>query len=72
MDNVYVYRIPLPGKVKGLTVLKNGDYIVFINENLCEETQNIALQHELRHIKYNHLYNDCINVPICECQANIR
>jgi len=57
MQDVYIYAIPLPGTVRGVTVLKNDDYIVFVNEYLCPERQQESIEHELRHIKYNHLYD---------------
>ena len=69
LDDVFIYKVALPGNVKGVTILKDGDYIVFINCQLCEETQRKALRHELSHIKNNHLYTDLINVNMCEIAA---
>lgn len=69
MDDVYAYYVWLPGKVKGATVRKDGDYIVFINEALSEDERNNVLKHELKHVRYNHLYNDCIAVCLCEREA---
>lgn len=69
MDDVYVYCISLP-MVKGVTVMKRGDYIVFINESLSIEERKKTLEHEIRHIKFNHLYNDCITLTACEQEAN--
>lgn len=58
MGDVFFYRVPLPGGVRGATILRNGDYIVLINENLCDQTQAKAVAHELLHIKLNHFYNE--------------
>ncbi len=69
MSDVLVYKIELPAKIKGTTVIKNGDYIILINSLLCEETQKRALCHELQHINCNHLYDELTNVNICECEA---
>lgn len=71
MGEIFVHKIELPAKIKGTTVLKDGDYIIFINSLLCEETQQKALEHELAHITNNDLYNDCINVNICEYLAGL-
>lgn len=58
MTDVYVRLLPLPQTVSGVTV-SNGDdtYSVYINNRLCEAKRNAALDHELRHIKENHLYD---------------
>lgn len=69
MGDVYAYYVPFPGKIKGLTVLKEGDYIVFINEALSDEERKKALGHETRHINYKHLYDDCIPILACEKEA---
>lgn len=58
MGDVFFYRVPLPGGVRGATILRNGDYIVLINENLREETQIKAVEHELRHIAKEHFFNE--------------
>jgi hypothetical protein len=68
MNDVFIYKVPLPAKIKGATILKDDDYIVFINELLSEISQEKALNHELRHIKHNHLY-DLRSVKVCEVEA---
>lgn len=70
MSDVLIYRAELPAKIKGTTIIKNGDYIVLINSLLCEETQKKALMHELMHIDRNHFFDDIINVNICEYEVN--
>ena len=69
MDDVYAYYVWLPGKVRGVTVRKDGDYIVFINEYISDDERKKVLKHELKHIRYNHLYNDCLAVCLCEKEA---
>jgi len=42
---------PLPGTVRGYTVLKDGFYTVVINENLSEAARLRAYWHEVKHIE---------------------
>ncbi len=69
IDDVYVYTASLPSPVNGVTVIKNGDYLVFINEEKCPEKQYEALEHELRHIKKGHLYSEIKFIVDCEREA---
>lgn len=57
--NIFVRMIPLPHTVPAV-VLPNDDgtFDIYINSILPEETQNKALEHELEHIRRDHLYND--------------
>lgn len=64
MIDVYIYRYPLPSKVKGV-LLERDDYIVFVNEYLSETEQAKAIKHELKHIEYGHIY-DLRNVGAVE------
>ena len=50
--------IALPGSVRGAVVEIQDDFIVYINTNLCEEAQRVAVAHELRHIEKDHFYNE--------------
>ncbi len=70
MNDVYIYRVPLPSKTKGVTVIKDSNYVVLINNLLCPETQDRALHHELEHIGYDHLYDDCKDIVQCEAEAS--
>jgi len=70
MDDVYAYYVSLP-MVRGVTVMKCGDYIVFINESLSIDERKITLKHEIRHINYNHLYDDCMAITACEHEASL-
>lgn len=70
MNRVFAHLVDLPMTVKGVTVPDGpeGDYIVFINANLCFESRECALQHELRHIRMNHFGGD-ITVIDAEYEA---
>lgn len=56
---IFVRMIGMPDTVPAV-VLPNDDgtFDIYINENLPEEMQNRALEHELEHIRRDHLYND--------------
>lgn len=58
-SNIFVRTIPLPDTVRAV-VLPNDDstFDIYINANLPEELQHKALDHELEHIRRDHLYND--------------
>ena len=58
-SNVFVRLIPLPEAVRAVT-LPNDDctFDVYVNLNLPEELQVKALEHELKHIRKDHFYND--------------
>ena len=59
MGQIFIRGLALPGKVRGVTIFApDDDFVVFINTDLCEETQSKAIEHELRHIKMNHFYNE--------------
>ena len=56
---IFVRMIPLPHAVRAV-VLPNDDgtFDIYINSTLPEEIQSKALEHELEHIRRDHLYND--------------
>ena len=58
MPYIYVRYVALPRKIEAV-VLPNDDssFDIYINSVLCDYVQRKALQHEIRHIKENHLYN---------------
>ena len=70
MDRIFVHRVALPMTVKGVTIPEDesGDYIVFINDNLCEASRQTALAHELEHIKKDH-FRDVMHVIDAEREA---
>lgn len=57
--SIFVRLVSLPEAVKAV-VLPNDDgtFDIYINANLPDELQNRALEHELRHIRKDHFYND--------------
>ena len=58
-NNIFVRSVPLPEAVRAV-VLPNDDgtFDIYINSTLPEELQLRALDHELEHIRRDHLYND--------------
>ena len=71
MDRIFTHLVPLPMCIKGLTCPQSetGDYIIIINENLCEETRKRVLKHELHHIENAH-FSDSIEVSQAELEAS--
>ncbi len=61
---VFVRMVPFPDHVRAVTI-PNADntFDVYINESLPKELQEKALEHELKHIKLDHFYNED---PVCE------
>ncbi len=51
IENVYIRKIPLPLGVRAFTIPDaQGDYNIYINENLSGEQQKKSLEHEKSHI----------------------
>lgn len=70
MYDVFVRVLKLPNKVKGVTVTDSeGAYCVFVNSEISSDEQKRALEHELKHIKLQHFYNN-LPVFINENEAN--
>ena len=70
MKTVLVRYINLPGTVNAVTVVdENGDYNVYINERLSYYEKFRALDHEVYHIKHDHLH-DNTPLKVCEEKAN--
>lgn len=59
MPFIYVRYLRLPYGIEAV-VTPNNDYSfdVYINSALCPQRQAEALEHEIIHIKMDHLYND--------------
>lgn len=69
MNNVFVRMQQFPGNVKGSVSLDpNGDYNIYINQNLNYEQQMQALAHELIHIDSDHIR---VNLPAWLCEKNV-
>ncbi len=59
MEDVFVRFIRLPSTVYGVTVRdENGDYNVYINENLSAPARDRALKHEMKHIERGDFYSE--------------
>lgn len=58
MNQIFIKKIALPAKVKGMAVEIEDDFFVFVNENLSLKAQHRAADHELRHVKLDHFYNN--------------
>lgn len=57
-NTVYTYLMPMPGRIKGYTVLMDDVYTIVINSNLCERVRMEAYDHEMRHIDQDDLQKD--------------
>lgn len=55
---ITIKKIPgMPGSWHGMvTVDNNGDYFIFVNENLSPEAIDETVLHEMEHIKQGDLY----------------
>lgn len=70
MNEVFIRGIVLPYHVRGITIKdENGDFNIYINSNLCPCAQQEAIEHEMRHVKLNHLFDDT-SVYSNEFEAN--
>lgn len=71
MDKIIIRLLPLPGKVKGITVLdENCDYNIYINSRHAPDVQKQAAEHELRHIQKEHFFI-CSSVADDEREAEL-
>lgn len=69
MNSIFIRKIPLPHCVEGVTVPDSeGNFNVYINANLSNESQRKATEHELRHIKREHFYSSN-EISACESEA---
>jgi len=67
--NIYVRSTTLPETVRAVTLPNDdGTFDIYLNSCLPDELQVRALEHELRHIKLGHFYNDD-PVPLNEKEA---
>lgn len=71
MIDYTVNYVSLSGRVKGFSTRGvDGDYVIFINQNLNYEQQRDALVHELRHIANGDLDSCCRSVADIENEAH--
>ena len=70
MESKILRLAPLPPRVNAVTVVDgNGDFNIYVNENLSIEARRAAYDHELEHIRREHFFTD-IPVEECEREAN--
>ncbi len=71
MGDVFIRQLSMPRTVYGATVVDaDGNYNVYINENLCDKKKQDTVDHELRHIGQGHFYNTD-SIERNETQADI-
>lgn len=71
MENCFIRAIKLPGSIKGVTIPNDdGTFNVFINSSLCPECTDSTLEHELKHIKKDHFYDDTKTIEEVESEAD--
>lgn len=64
-ENVFIRKIPLPLGVRAFTIPDDqGDYNIYINENLSGEQQKKSLEHEKKHITNGDFIKDDSAVEI--------
>lgn len=58
-DEYCIRAVDLPYTVRGMIVFDENDFAnIYINSRLSREEQQLALRHELRHLRMNDAYND--------------
>ncbi len=58
-SNIFIRPIDLPNAVRAVTIPNDdGTFDIYVNVNLPEELQRRAIDHELKHIRKDHFYND--------------
>lgn len=66
----FLRYVELPLKVDGVTIPNNdGTFDIYINALHTEPHQKESLEHELRHIRRDHFYDDCRSVASMEQEA---
>lgn len=71
MIDYTVKMVSLSGRVKGFSTKGiDGDYIIFINQNLSYEQQKAAFEHELEHIRNGDLDGSDRLVAMIENEAH--
>lgn len=68
-DEIRVYQAPLPARVRGYTVLKDGYYTIVINSILDREQQLKEYRHELKHITEGDFYKN-LPADLIEIEAH--
>ena len=59
MDDIFIRYIELPPNVRAFTCLDdNGDFNIYANSRLSYELIQVALNHEVTHIKCGHFHSN--------------
>ena len=59
MNCIFIRQLSLPGTVRGVAVAApDDDFMIFVNDALCPDAQREAAEHELRHMRLDHIYDD--------------
>ena len=67
----FVRYVDLPSKVEGVTIPNSdGTFDIYINSVFCDARKQDILEHELRHIREDHFYNDILSIRKIEEEAN--
>ena len=70
MDDIIVRIIDAPPELKGCVKKDaNGALNVYINGRLSQAEKQRTFEHEMRHVRYGHLYNDLLSVEEKEKEA---
>lgn len=70
MDDVYVYRVPMPGKIHEMVTPCEDGYTVYINDALDDASARAAYQHAVRHIRHHDFDADAQCVQEVEGKAH--
>ena len=72
-DDVFVREIPMLPHIRGVTVPNDdGTFSIYINASLSAEARREALEHEIYHIRHDHLDQSELHVSSCEKDAAAR
>ena len=67
----FVRLVPLPASVHGVTLPNDdGTFDIYINEMLSEAMRKDRLQHEIKHIREDHFYQEAKAIAQLEQEAN--
>lgn len=58
--DVDIIGYPMPRKIKGFVNKDNGKYIIVVNNQISQEQQIKALEHEINHLVNDHFYAEDI------------
>jgi hypothetical protein len=72
MGDILIRPLALPARVYAVVVVgTDGEFNIYINTNICPKKQREACEHEIRHIKLDHFYDE-EPVVINEMEADLK